>query len=178
MRTISAISSEQARSAGTRPPKPRHRPVAQPLQIIRGSVGHATGNFGDGRPAIRWGADRGSFSYEKRLATGAIVVRKVPVLALEVRQQSRNWPERYEREMNRYGRRGPSASALRASANNSSLTRGRFLFCAGACGTLPGLPSPAGIVKARVVNLSPQRREVARRCRETLPSCITQNGTG
>jgi hypothetical protein len=147
MRTISAISSEQARSAGTRPPKPRHRPVAQPLQTIRGSVGHATGNFGDGRPAIRWGADRGSFSYEKRLATGAIVVRKVPVLALEARQQSGDWPERYEREMNRYGRRGPSASALRASANNSSLTRGSALVHA-------GLPSRAGYRQKRVWSIS------------------------
>src|SRR5262249_44819910 len=38
----------------------------------------------------------GSFSYEKRLPTG-IVVCKVHVFALEVRRQSRTWPERQER---------------------------------------------------------------------------------
>jgi 8-oxo-dGTP pyrophosphatase MutT (NUDIX family) len=41
----------------------------------------------------------GSFSYEKRLSTGCIVVCKVDVFALEVRRQSRKWPERHEREV-------------------------------------------------------------------------------
>jgi hypothetical protein len=41
----------------------------------------------------------GSFSYEKRLATGGIVVCKVHVFALEVRQQRRSWPESHEREV-------------------------------------------------------------------------------
>jgi len=40
----------------------------------------------------------GSFSYEKHLTTG-IVVCKVHVFALEVRRQSRTWPERQEREL-------------------------------------------------------------------------------
>jgi len=41
----------------------------------------------------------GSFSYEKRLSTGGVVVCKVHVFALEVRRQSRTWPERHEREV-------------------------------------------------------------------------------
>jgi 8-oxo-dGTP pyrophosphatase MutT (NUDIX family) len=41
----------------------------------------------------------GSFSYEKRLATGGIVVCQVHVFALEVRQQRRSWPEKHEREV-------------------------------------------------------------------------------
>ncbi len=41
----------------------------------------------------------GSFSYEKRLAIGGIVVCKVHVFALEVRRQSRKWPERHQRKV-------------------------------------------------------------------------------
>jgi 8-oxo-dGTP pyrophosphatase MutT (NUDIX family) len=41
----------------------------------------------------------GSFSYEKRLPTGDTVICKVHVFALEVRQQSRDWPEKQEREV-------------------------------------------------------------------------------
>jgi 8-oxo-dGTP pyrophosphatase MutT (NUDIX family) len=41
----------------------------------------------------------GSFSYEKRLPTGDTVVCKVDVFALEVRRQSREWPEKHEREV-------------------------------------------------------------------------------
>jgi 8-oxo-dGTP pyrophosphatase MutT (NUDIX family) len=41
----------------------------------------------------------GSFSYEKRLPTGGIIICKVHVFALEVRRQSRDWPERHEREV-------------------------------------------------------------------------------
>jgi len=40
----------------------------------------------------------GSFSYEKRLPTGSIVVCTVHVFALEVKRQTRKWPEQRERE--------------------------------------------------------------------------------
>src|SRR5262244_1111845 len=39
----------------------------------------------------------GSFSYEKRLKNGGVVVCKVRVFALEVTRQSRQWPEKQER---------------------------------------------------------------------------------
>ena len=39
----------------------------------------------------------GSFSYEKRLKRGAVVVCDVRVFPLEVRHQSKRWPEKQER---------------------------------------------------------------------------------
>jgi 8-oxo-dGTP pyrophosphatase MutT (NUDIX family) len=39
----------------------------------------------------------GSFSYEKRLKNGALVVCAVRVFALEVSRQSKQWPEKQER---------------------------------------------------------------------------------
>jgi len=39
----------------------------------------------------------GSFSYEKRLKNGAVIVCAVRVFALEVRRQSKQWPEKQER---------------------------------------------------------------------------------
>jgi 8-oxo-dGTP pyrophosphatase MutT (NUDIX family) len=39
----------------------------------------------------------GSFSYEKRLKSGAVVVCDVRVFPLEVRRQSKEWPEKQER---------------------------------------------------------------------------------
>jgi 8-oxo-dGTP pyrophosphatase MutT (NUDIX family) len=39
----------------------------------------------------------GSFSYKKRLKNGGIVVCDVRVFALEVRRQSKQWPEKQER---------------------------------------------------------------------------------
>src|SRR6516164_9036277 len=39
----------------------------------------------------------GSFSYEKRLKNGGVVVCRVRVFALEVTRQSRQWPEKQER---------------------------------------------------------------------------------
>src|SRR5512133_3085754 len=39
----------------------------------------------------------GSFSYEKRLKSGAVVVCDVRVFPLEVRHQSKGWPEKQER---------------------------------------------------------------------------------
>src|SRR5246500_2879443 len=39
----------------------------------------------------------GSFSYEKRLKNGAVVVCAVRVFALEVSRQSKQWPEKQER---------------------------------------------------------------------------------
>src|SRR6266568_6730724 len=39
----------------------------------------------------------GSFSYEKRLKNGAVVVCAVRVFALEVSRQSKQWPEKEER---------------------------------------------------------------------------------
>ena len=41
----------------------------------------------------------GSFYYEKQLPTAGVVVCKVHVFALEVLRQTRNWPERHEREI-------------------------------------------------------------------------------
>jgi 8-oxo-dGTP pyrophosphatase MutT (NUDIX family) len=39
----------------------------------------------------------GSFSYEKRLKNGGVVVCDVRVFPLEVRRQSKKWPEKQER---------------------------------------------------------------------------------
>jgi 8-oxo-dGTP pyrophosphatase MutT (NUDIX family) len=39
----------------------------------------------------------GSFSYEKRLKSGAVVVCDVRVFPLQVRRQSRQWPEKQQR---------------------------------------------------------------------------------
>jgi len=39
----------------------------------------------------------GSFSYQKRLKSGAVVVCAVSVFPLEVRRQSKRWPEKQER---------------------------------------------------------------------------------
>jgi 8-oxo-dGTP pyrophosphatase MutT (NUDIX family) len=39
----------------------------------------------------------GSFSYQKRLKSGAVVVCDVHVFPLEVRHQSKRWPEKEER---------------------------------------------------------------------------------
>jgi 8-oxo-dGTP pyrophosphatase MutT (NUDIX family) len=39
----------------------------------------------------------GSFSYEKRLKNGAVVLCDVHVFPLEVRRQSKQWPEKQER---------------------------------------------------------------------------------
>ena len=39
----------------------------------------------------------GSFSYEKRLKSGAVVLCDVHVFPLEVRRQSKQWPEKQER---------------------------------------------------------------------------------
>jgi len=39
----------------------------------------------------------GSFSYEKRLSSGAVVVCDVRVFPLQVRRQSRQWPEKQQR---------------------------------------------------------------------------------
>src|SRR5881398_2257972 len=39
----------------------------------------------------------GSFSYEKRLKNGAVVVCEVRVFPLEVRRQNKQWPEKQER---------------------------------------------------------------------------------
>ena len=39
----------------------------------------------------------GSFSYEKRLKNGAVVICAVRVFALEVSRQSKQWPEKEER---------------------------------------------------------------------------------
>jgi 8-oxo-dGTP pyrophosphatase MutT (NUDIX family) len=54
----------------------------------------------------------GSFSYEKRLPTGGTVVCKVHVFALEVRRQSREWPEKSEREV-RWLSPGQAAKAVK-----------------------------------------------------------------
>ena len=39
----------------------------------------------------------GSFSYEKRMRNGGVVVCEVLVFALEVRRQNKQWPEKQER---------------------------------------------------------------------------------
>jgi 8-oxo-dGTP pyrophosphatase MutT (NUDIX family) len=41
----------------------------------------------------------GSFSYEKRLKKGAVVACDVLVFALEVKRQSREWPEKKQRKV-------------------------------------------------------------------------------
>lgn len=54
----------------------------------------------------------GSFSYEKRLRTGSIVVCNVQVFALEVQRQRRKWPERRVREI-KWLSPGQAARAVR-----------------------------------------------------------------
>jgi 8-oxo-dGTP pyrophosphatase MutT (NUDIX family) len=41
----------------------------------------------------------GSFSYEKRLKTGRVIVCEVKVFGLKVKQQEENWPEKGERKV-------------------------------------------------------------------------------
>jgi 8-oxo-dGTP pyrophosphatase MutT (NUDIX family) len=41
----------------------------------------------------------GSFSYEKRLKNGGVVACEVLVFALEVKRQSKEWPEKRERKV-------------------------------------------------------------------------------
>jgi 8-oxo-dGTP pyrophosphatase MutT (NUDIX family) len=46
----------------------------------------------------------GSFSYEKRLKSGAVVACEVRVFPLEVNRQKRGWPEKKEREARWFSR--------------------------------------------------------------------------
>src|ERR1700745_921113 len=41
----------------------------------------------------------GTFTYEKRLANGAVVICEVQVFLLEVKRQRTDWPEKEEREV-------------------------------------------------------------------------------
>jgi hypothetical protein len=41
----------------------------------------------------------GSFSYQKRLKKGGVVACEVLVFALEVKRQSKEWPEKRERKV-------------------------------------------------------------------------------
>jgi 8-oxo-dGTP pyrophosphatase MutT (NUDIX family) len=68
-----------------------------------GVVGHV------GRNSI------GSYSYRKRLKSGAVVACEVRVFPLKVKRQQKSWPERGEREVQWFSR-AKAAKAVRESA--------------------------------------------------------------
>ena len=68
-----------------------------------GVVGHV------GRTSI------GSYSYKKRLKSGAVVACVVRVFPLKVKRQQKRWPERGEREVQWFSRT-KAAKAVRESA--------------------------------------------------------------
>jgi 8-oxo-dGTP pyrophosphatase MutT (NUDIX family) len=57
----------------------------------------------------------GSYSYRKRLKSGAVVACEVRVFPLKVKRQQKSWPERGEREVQWFSR-AKAAKAVRESA--------------------------------------------------------------
>src|SRR5258707_15218664 len=57
----------------------------------------------------------GSYSYKKRLKSGAVVACEVRVFPLKVRRQQKSWPERGEREIQWFSRT-KAAKAVRERA--------------------------------------------------------------
>jgi 8-oxo-dGTP pyrophosphatase MutT (NUDIX family) len=57
----------------------------------------------------------GTYTYEKRLGNGAVVICDVQVFALEVKRQRKDWPEREEREF-RWFSPAEAASSVREAA--------------------------------------------------------------
>jgi 8-oxo-dGTP pyrophosphatase MutT (NUDIX family) len=57
----------------------------------------------------------GSYSYRKRLKSGAIVACEVRVFPLKVKRQQKSWPERGEREIQWFSR-AKAAKAVQESA--------------------------------------------------------------
>jgi 8-oxo-dGTP pyrophosphatase MutT (NUDIX family) len=57
----------------------------------------------------------GSYSYKKRLKSGAVVACEVRVFPLKVKRQQKSWPERGEREIQWFSR-AKAAKAVREAA--------------------------------------------------------------
>ena len=57
----------------------------------------------------------GSYSYKKRLKSGAVVACEVRVFPLKVKRQQKSWPERGEREIQWFSR-AKAAKVVRESA--------------------------------------------------------------
>jgi len=60
-------------------------------------------------------ASIGSYSYKKRLKSGAVVACEVRVFPLKVKRQQKSWPERGEREIQWFSR-AKAARVVRESA--------------------------------------------------------------
>jgi 8-oxo-dGTP pyrophosphatase MutT (NUDIX family) len=67
--------------------KPPHKAAAREAHEEAGVIGTIN------RRAI------GSFSYEKRLKSGRVIVCEVKVFGLQVKQQEQHWPEKGERKV-------------------------------------------------------------------------------
>jgi 8-oxo-dGTP pyrophosphatase MutT (NUDIX family) len=67
--------------------KPPHKAAAREAREEAGVIGTIN------RRAI------GSFSYEKRLKSGRVIVCEVKVFGLQVKQHEENWPEKGERKV-------------------------------------------------------------------------------
>jgi 8-oxo-dGTP pyrophosphatase MutT (NUDIX family) len=87
-------------------PKKRQSPCASAAREAREEAG-VVGEVG--RSSI------GSYSYKKRLRSGAIVTCEVRVFPLKVKRQQKSWPERGEREFQWFSR-AKAAKAVRERA--------------------------------------------------------------
>jgi 8-oxo-dGTP pyrophosphatase MutT (NUDIX family) len=87
-------------------PKKRKKPHATAASEAREEAG-VVGVVG--RDSI------GSYSYKKRLKSGAVVACEVRVFPLKVKRQQKRWPERGEREIQWFSR-AKAAKAVRESA--------------------------------------------------------------
>jgi 8-oxo-dGTP pyrophosphatase MutT (NUDIX family) len=87
-------------------PKKRQSPCASAAREAREEAG-VVGKVG--RSSI------GSYSYKKRLRSGAIVTCEVRVFPLKVKRQQKSWPERGEREFQWFSR-AKAAKAVRERA--------------------------------------------------------------
>jgi 8-oxo-dGTP pyrophosphatase MutT (NUDIX family) len=87
-------------------PKKRQSPCASAAREAREEAG-VVGEVG--RDSI------GSYSYKKRLKSGAVVACEVRVFPLKVKRQQKSWPERGEREIQWFSRT-KAAKAVRERA--------------------------------------------------------------
>jgi 8-oxo-dGTP pyrophosphatase MutT (NUDIX family) len=69
----------------------------------------------------------GTYSYEKRLKSGALIACEVRVFPLKVQRQKRGWPEKEEREARWFSRKDASKAVREPALRNiiRSFRRGR-----------------------------------------------------
>jgi 8-oxo-dGTP pyrophosphatase MutT (NUDIX family) len=69
----------------------------------------------------------GTYTYEKRLANGAIVICEVQVFLLEVKRQKKAWPEKEEREFKWFSAVEAASSVQEAALSDIILSARVFL---------------------------------------------------